>query len=391
MKNVVILGTGAVGNVIAKYLSNSPEISHIILADTDLKKLRETEEEISSDKFSIREVDASNYEQVNQVLEGNDIVINATIPMFNLLIMDACLAKLVHYVDLVTNRAILEDQLSRNDKFKNKDLVAVLGMGVSPGISNLFARKAADQLDRVESIIFRVSGSGNIQYADYPLCPGFSPRSYIEEWVEEPTLVYKNGEFKELPYFSGEEEWKFPDPIGPLKVFNCYHDEVDTIPRAYSQYLKQPRNIEFKYALSERSKDALILLKQLGLTKGEPIEVGGKRVVPIEVVAALLPDPKDLIGKAKGRGCITVEVQGEKGGKSASYIYYTTADNDEASSKYQTNFTAFLTGVATAILVKLMAKGLDVKGVILPHCIDPEPILEEYGKVCMIGEVKDSE
>ena len=162
MKNVVILGTGAVGNVIAKYLSKSPEISHIILADTDLKKLRETEEEISSDKFSIRKVDASNYEQVTQVLEGNDIVINATIPMFNLLIMDACLAKLVHYVDLVTNRAILEDQLSRNDKFKNKDLVAVLGMGVSPGISNLFARKAADQLDRVESIIFRVSGSGNI-------------------------------------------------------------------------------------------------------------------------------------------------------------------------------------------------------------------------------------
>jgi saccharopine dehydrogenase (NAD+, L-lysine-forming) len=205
--------------------------------------------------------------------------------------------------------------------------------------------------------------------------------------VEEPTLVYKNGAFKELPHFSGEEQWRFPDPIGVLTIFNCYHDEVDTIPRAYPQVLKNPQNVEFKYALSERSKNALIFLKELGLTRSTPIEVGGQQVVPIEVVAKLLPDPQDLIGKAKGQGCIVVEVQGTKEGKRASRIYYTTADNDDAFSKYKTNFTALLTGLAPAILVECMAKGLDNKGVLLPHCVDPGLILEEYGKVCQVGEL----
>jgi len=389
MKKVVILGVGAVGNVIAKYLSKYPEISHITLADMDLEKAKETMKEISSNKVSIQEVDASNHDQLIQVLEGNDIVINATIAMFNLLIMDACLEKGVNYIDLVTNRAIIEEQLSRNDKFTKKGLLAILGMGISPGITNLFARKAADQLEQVESIIIRIGGgSGNVQYGNYPLCPAFSPRSYIEEWVEEPTLVYKNGEFKELPHFSGEEEWKFPDPIsGAFKVYNCYHDEVDTISRVYSHFLKNPQNVEFKYALAERAKNALILLEQLGLTKGEPIEVGGKKVVPIEVVVKLLPDPKkDLTGKIKGTVFITVEVKGVKQGKPKTYIYYAMADHEEVFSKYQTNATSLLTGIAAAIPVVHMAKGLiDVKGVILPHCLNPGSILEEYGRVIRTG------
>lgn len=387
MYNIVIIGAGVVGTLIAKYLANSPEISHVVLADVDAKKLSEAEDEISSDKISTQKVDASSYEEVSQAIKDNDLVINAALPSFNLQIMDACLENKVHYVDLLTNRAVLDDQLKRNDEFKKKGLGAVLGMGVSPGITNLFARKAADQLDEVESIIIRVGGSGTVAFKDLPLAPGFSPRSFIEEWVVEPALVYKNGEFIEVPHFSGEEDWEFPD-IGAVKIYYCYHDEVDAMPRAYPQVLKNPSNVEFKYAISQRAKNALIVLNEIGLTRGEPIEVSGKQVVPIEVVAKLLPDPKELIGKAQARGYVTVEVKGKKEGKETSYSYFATADNDEAFAKYRTDFTALLTGLSPAILVEFMAKGLEIKGVITPECLDPDPILDKYGEICQVGEIK---
>jgi saccharopine dehydrogenase (NAD+, L-lysine-forming) len=298
--------------------------------------------------------------------------------------MDAALESGASYLDLVTNRDIFQEQLDRDSEFRKSDLTAILGLGITPGISNLLAKKGANELDSVGSIYFRTYGSGgagDTEYKNFPFISMFSPKTFIQEWVEEPALVYRNNKFMELPHFSGEEEWELPKSLGITTLYNCYHDEVETIPRN-ADLLKEPSTVEYKYALSQKAKNALLVLRQIGLTSEKPVEIMGKKVVPIDLVSRLLPDPHDLVGKVKYSGCMSIEVNGTKKGKKTSYTYtivISPEDHEQIYENYGTTSTGLMTGLPLAIGTELLLKReIDASGVKTPECLIPDSFLKKF-------------
>jgi saccharopine dehydrogenase-like NADP-dependent oxidoreductase len=371
--DLVILGSGVVGRHATEFLAGSQWISNILLGDIFLEKAKRVASSLPSDKVSIQKINAGNFDQVLEVLKGKDLVINSALPEFNLTVMKAALECGAHYIDLVTSG--LNEQTSLCDEFKDANLLALLGFGVSPGLTNMLARKSADQLDRLYEIHLLIRGPGGGKFRDYPFAPIFSPKTFLEEWLS-PALIYKNGEFKKLPPLSGEEVFRFPEPIGLDNVYYAFHDEVETFPRYIRKGL---RTVDFKYNLGPEAKQALEALSQLGFAKKELV-VKGQKIEPIDVVAALLPDPKEvleeMIESKKYWGCIVVETMGEKEGKETCYTYYILVGGDKLG-------TPPGTGTCTAIAAESLARGeIKVRGVVPPECLEPEPILsrifEEY-------------
>jgi saccharopine dehydrogenase (NAD+, L-lysine-forming) len=381
---ILLLGSGVVGRYATEFLAESPWISNILLGDISLENAKRVVGSLLSDKVSIQKIDAGNYEEVLKALKGKDLVINAALPQFNLTVMKAALECGSHYIDLVTSG--FEEQFSLNGAFKDANLLALLGFGFAPGLSNLLAKKAADKLDRVYEIHLVIRSPDGFTFKGYPFAPIFSPKTFLEEWLS-PALVYKNGEFKKLPPLSGEEMYRFPEPIGLDTVYYAFHDEVETLPRHIGKGI---RNVDFKYNLGPEAKQALEALSRLGFAKKELV-VKGKKIEPIDVVAALLPKPSEVVeemSKSKDHWVgLIVEVKGEKGGKETCYTHSYVVGMHEL-------ITPPDTGTYTAIAAESLARGeIKMKGVVHPECLEPEPILsrifeehEKAGKkiVCMV-------
>jgi len=372
-----LLGVGAVGTVTAKHLVNSPEVSELILGDIALERAKNVANKLSSEKVSSKKVDASKREDLHEAMKKIDVIINAALPRYNLPVMDVALKSRVHYIDLASDIPFdsVRNQLKLSDVWKDADLTAIMGLGEDPGMSNIFARHLADKMDRVNEIRVRDGDTGVSK--EYALTCLFSPDVLIDEVLNQPE-VYKDGSLLRLAPLSGEEVYRFPDPVGPLTVYLVDHEEPETFSRFINKGI---RYSDFKLALSSQTVEMLKTLKQLNLTSKEPIDVKGFKIAPKDVLLALLPKPADLAGRVEGYSCIAVEVMGEKSGKNVRALAYTFMSHQEAYRRYGVTATAYLTGTPPAIGAVMLAKGdIKVRGVIPPECLDPKPILAEIEK-----------
>lgn len=283
---ILLIGTGAVGSVLSRYLSRDEEVYKIICASKDTKRAKEFID-TNNKKIKLVSLDASNIEEIVSKAKGVNLIINASLPRFNENILWAALQVGAHYQDLASELADSKtaEQLKFHKKFQRAGLVALINTGVAPGITNLLAREAADKLDEVDEIHFRCIEEQRASEFIF----AWSAETTLDD-LTAPPLIYRNGKFILTKPFENPEEYEFPQPFGKRHAFSIYGDEVATIPL----FIKV-KNVDFKSSGAdvEFSK----ALSRLGLFNKKSIIVEGSKIIPLEFfkkIAPKVPSPKKM-------------------------------------------------------------------------------------------------
>jgi len=367
---ILIIGTGAQGSIIATEMVKSPEVSEIRLSDIDLGKTERLAERLKSEKVRTHRVDANKIDDITRAAEDVNVIVNTTTwnDQFNLNIMAAALNVGAHYQDLASYPP---KQLALSDKWKEAGLTALIDTGVSPGFTNVLAAQAADKLDRVEEI--RVRLWGGIESKEPTSF--WSPETAWTDMAEKP-IVYKNGEYKQVPPFSGEEVYNFPN-VGPQTVFWHSHEEPETLPRFIGKGVKY---VDFKMGGSDFPLAKAIV--ELGLLNDKPINVKGVKVAPRDVFLALVPPTPSMeevermikAGMINMKACCAIDVKGQKKGAKMRYILYSNFMDINELKKRMTgaNPVAYITSIPASIFTKMLVKGkIKTRGVIPPEVLEP--------------------
>jgi len=367
---VLVIGCGAVGSVVAHHLAADEAIGDVLLADVDGELAKRTAARLRSPKARAMEIDASDEDALRRAMRGCGLVINTALPRFNRRIQSAALGEHANYLDPANDSA---DPFVDSETWKAAGLTALCAMGEDPGLSNVFARYAADGMDRVESI--KVRDGDTASSPDYPFIALFSPETFVEETLA-PSRIWRDGKYGSVPPFGEFETYEFPAPIGPLPVYSVDHEEVDTLPRFIG---KGVRYVDFKLALDPATVQTLKLFRDLHLL--EPGAAGGPS--PRRALFAALPKPADLAGRVDGYAAILVEVAGERDGQHVVHAVYSILGHREASEKFGATATAYLTGTGVAVGAILLANGaIRERGKISPETLDPMPffpLLRKFG------------
>jgi saccharopine dehydrogenase (NAD+, L-lysine-forming) len=369
--NVAIFGCGGVGQCIAQELAKSKLVSRLILADVNLKGPESVKRRTKSDKVEIAKADGSNPDEVAKIADKVDILVNGTVPALNLKIMEGCLKGSANYVDMASGdkefgHPMFEDQETFDKKYKDAGLFALCSMGIDPGASDLFAKRAADRMESVDYV--KVRDADNSKLEGYEFATYFSPDAMIEECIRDP-LYYENGKWKRAPALSTSEVYSFPEPIGPMKVFMTDHEESELVPKFIGKRVKR---CDFMITLDETFIEYVQFLKKLGLLSFKPIKIRDMEVAPIEVVIATMPRPDDLAGKLKGNCCVLTEVAGRMSGEDTVIRTWTYMSHEQAYELSGIHATAYQTAMPVAVVVEMFARGeIDLKGVKSPEAVDP--------------------
>jgi saccharopine dehydrogenase (NAD+, L-lysine-forming) len=387
----LILGAGAIGSVMADLLSKRHEFEEVILADLKVETAQASVKRISSPKnVTSIAMNAAHFDDMRKGMKNIDLVINATLPRFFLKIMHACLESGTNYMDLATDLGLagkdeaghkvdqvpIDLQLEQNDAWKEAGLSAMLCWGADPGAVNVFARYAAEKLDRVDQVLVRDGDNSVIEGFD-GFASFWSPDTFIEEVAYMQPLTWTNGQFERIPSLTKNELWDFPAPIGKLRVWAVDHEEPETLGR----YIKGCKECNFMLSLSDETVEVMRVLTKLGLVSPDPIDVKGVKVVPRDVVTACMPSTVDarFQGKVKGSTCVGVMVVGQKGGKKISHYVYNITNHEEANRRYSATATAVQTALPPAVAATLFARGtIKERGVFPPEVLNPEPIMKGF-------------
>ncbi|MFN3742509.1 MAG: saccharopine dehydrogenase family protein, partial [Anaerolineales bacterium] len=277
-------------------------------------------------------------------------------------------------------------QFERAELWERKGLLALVGMGVEPGVVDVFARYAQDYLfDEIEEIGIR--DGGNLVIEGYPFAPTFSIWTTIEECLNPPLIWEEGRGWYTTEPFSEPEVFHFPEGIGPVEVVNVEHEEVILIPRWI-----RARRVTFKYGLGTQFIQVLKTLHMLGLDRKEPINVKGVMVAPRDVVAACLPNPAELGEKMHGKTCAGTWVKGIKDGMPYEVYIYQVLDNQESMRRWGTQAVVTQTAFGPVIAWEMLERGFwKGSGVLGPEAFDPVPFMErmaDYGFPYSIQELQ---
>ncbi len=271
-----------------------------------------------------------------------------------------------------------DEQFAMADQWEQAGQLALVGIGVEPGLSDIFARHAADELfSEIDEV--GVRDGANLTVAGYDFAPTFSIWTTIEECLNPPVIWEEGRGWYTTPPFSEPETFAFPAGIGPVECVNVEHEEVLLIPR----WVKAKR-VTFKYGLGEEFIGVLETLHKLGLDRTDPVSAGGVSVSPRDVVAACLPDPATLGSKMSGLTCAGTWVTGTgKDGAPREVYLYHVVDNDQTMAEYGSQAVVWQTAVNPVVALELLDSGAwSGAGVLGPEAFPPQPFLDlltEYG------------
>lgn len=389
---VLVIGAGGVGSAFTTIASRRSAIEHLVVADIDLARAQHAvataADNDRGDRVVAARVDASSAEEICELALATraDLVLNACDPRFNPGIFDGAFAAGVHYMDMAMHLSqphperpfsdvgvmLGEEQLAAHDRWAERGRLALVGMGVEPGFSDVAARYADDHLfTRIDEI--GVRDGADLIVEGYDFAPTFSIWTTIEECLNPP-IVYERGRgwFTTEP-FSEPEVFHFPEGIGPLGCVNVEHEEVVLIPR----WIATGR-VTFKYGLGDEFIDVLQTLRKLGLDAKDPVEIGTSKVSPRDVVAAVLPDPATLGAEMKGRTCAGTWVKGAGlDGRPREVYLYHVVDNAWSMREFGHQAVVWQTAVMPAVAIELLATGAwSGAGVLGPEALTADPFLE---------------
>ncbi len=383
---VLLVGVGGVGEAIAAIAKERPWVEQIVLADYNKARAEEVQKKLGNVKrFPAEFIDASKQEDIEALAKKYkvDLIMNSVDPIFNKQIFDAAYAVGATYMDMAMTLSkphpsdpfnkpgekLGDYQFEKAKDWEKKGLLALVGLGVEPGMADVFARYAQDHLfDEIEEVGIR--DGANIAIEGYDFAPNFSIWTTIEECLNPPVIFEKDkGWFTTAP-FSEPETFDFPE-IGPVEVVNVEHEEVLLVPR----WVKAKR-VTFKYGLGDQFIGVLKTLHMLGLDSKEKIKVKGLEVAPRDMVAACLPNPAHLGEKMHGKTCAGTWVKGTKDGKPREVYLYQVADNAECMKRWGCQAvvaqTAFSAVIGWDLLHHGQWKGVGVLG---PEAFDPDPFM----------------
>src|SRR2546429_5467121 len=308
---VLVVGSGAVGGAVAAVARRRDFFERMTFADLDPGRPAAVVERDGDDRFAAAQVDAGDREGLVGLLRDTeaDAVLNAADPRFNPPILDAAFEYGCTYLDLAMTLSgpdvlLGEEEFDQHERWRERGLLALAGIGVEPGLADVFARYAADHLfDEIDEVAVR--DGADLVVEGYDFAPTFSIWTTIEECLNPPLVWERERGFFTLPPFSEPETFVFPEGIGPIECVHVEHEEVVLVPK----WVDCAR-VSFKYGLGDEFIDVLKTLHKLGLDATDPIDVRGTTVSPRDVVAACLPDPAGLGPKMSGRTCAGTRVTG---------------------------------------------------------------------------------
>lgn len=391
---ILMVGVGGVGEAMAVIAKKHPWAELVVLADYNLKRAREVQERLGDpDRFPVERVNARNQEEIEALARKFrvNLIMNAVDPVFNEPIFEAAYACGCTYMDMAmtlsrphpddpyhqTGIKLGDYQFERAQQWEDKGLLALVGMGVEPGMADVFARYAQDHLfDEIEEIGIR--DGANLEVRGYDFAPNFSIWTTIEECLNPPVIwELERGWYTTEP-FSEPEVFDFPQGIGHVECVNVEHEEVLLVPR----WVKCKR-VTFKYGLGDQFISVLKTLKMLGLDNKEPVDVKGVQVAPRDVVAACLPDPAYLGDRMFGKTCAGTWVKGVKDGRPRQVYLYQVADNETCMRELGVQAVVAQTAFNAVIAWDLLQSGTwQGKGVLGAEAFDPLPFMDkmaEYG------------
>jgi saccharopine dehydrogenase-like NADP-dependent oxidoreductase len=374
---VLLLGTGGVGEAIAVVAQKRLWLGKLVLADYNLERAINVQKRIGNlDKFPVEQIDVRDIRQIVDIARkhGIDLIMNAVSNFYNNSIFDAAYEAGCGYMDMAMsdNGANMGSyQWNQAQKWADKGLLAILGNGMDPGVSDIFAKYASVELfDEIDEIGIRDGAA--LEVSGYDFAPSFSIIDAIEECTDPPLVWEKERGWFSIPAFEKIEIFNFPEGIGPLEVVDIEHEEVVLIPR----YIPCKR-VTFKYGLGEKFINVIKVIKMLGLHRKEAIKVKDVMVSPIEVVAACLPDPASLGDRMNGKTCVGTWVTGVKNGKHKEVYIYQVTDNEESMRNTGCQAVSLQTATGPVIVMELLAEGIwKDKGVHGPEAFDPIPFLK---------------
>ncbi|RMF14350.1 MAG: saccharopine dehydrogenase family protein [Candidatus Dadabacteria bacterium] len=359
MANVVIIGAGGVGNVVAHKCAQVPEVfENITLASRTIGKcerIRDAVKERTGRTIDIAEVDADDVAATTALLERvrPDLVINVALPYQDLTIMDACLNAGVHYLDTANyeprDEAKFEYkwQWAYRERFEQAGLMALLGSGFDPGVTNVFCAYARDHLfETIDTIDILDCNGGD---HGKPFATNFNPEINIRE-ITQPGRYWENGQWIEIAPMSVSREFDFPG-VGERKAYVLYHEELESL----VLHIPGLKRIRFWMTFGEQYLTHLNVLQNVGMTSIEPIDLGnGVSIAPIEFLKKVLPDPGSLAEGYTGKTSIGCLVQGTIDGQPAARFIYNVCDHEACYREVGSQAVSYTTGVPAMIGAKMM-------------------------------------
>jgi len=374
---VLVVGTGGVGAAAAAVAQKRDFFERMTFADLDPARPQALVDRLDDERFAAAQVDASDQASVAALAREHDTVLNATDPRFNMPIFEAAFEARCTYLDMAMSLSepgllLGKLQLDQHERWADAGLLALVGIGVEPGLSDVFARYAADHLfAEIDEVAVR--DGANLEVEGYEFAPTFSIWTTIEECLNPPLVWERERGWYTTEPFSEPEVFDFPEGIGPLECVNVEHEEVVLVPRWVDC-----RRVTFKYGLGEEFIDVLKTLHKLGLDSKERIRVGNVEVAPRDVLAAALPDPATLGERMHGTTCAGTFVTGtgKDGEPRATYLYHVT-DNEHAMREYGSQAVVLQTALNPVVALELLANGSwSGAGVLGPEAFDAVPFLE---------------
>jgi saccharopine dehydrogenase (NAD+, L-lysine forming) len=385
---ILLVGAGGVGSAITAIAARRDFVEHLVVGDNDLVRAEKAVAAVGDPRFVAARVDASDEAAVRAVLAEHrcGVLLNATDPRFVMPLFRAALAEGVDYLDMAMSLSrphperpyqevgvkLGDEQFAMAGEWEAAGRLALVGMGVEPGLADVFARYAADHLF-AEIDELGVRDGSDLTVRGHEFAPSFNIWTTIEECLNPPVVWEKDRGWFTTEPFSEPEVFDFPDGIGPVECVNVEHEEVLLMPRWIDA-----RRVTFKYGLGAEFIDVLRTLHKLGLDSTEPVRVRGVEVAPRDLVAAALPDPAGLGELMSGKTCAGLWVSGTGTDGRARQVYlYHVVDNAWSMAEYRSQAVVWQTAVNPVVALELLATGAwQGSGVLGPEAFDAVPFLD---------------
>lgn len=382
MAKVLIIGAGGVSQVVVHKCAQVPEVfSEIVLASRTEDKCRKIASQLDR-HIETAQVDAENLSQLTGLIRKHrpDMIINVALPYQDLAIMDACLETGINYLDTANYEPKDEAkfcyrwQWDYQKRFEEKGLMALLGSGFDPGVTNVFTAYALKHhFDEIHELDIIDANAGN---HGQPFATNFNPEINIRE-VTAKGKFWENGEWKETDPLSVKKSYNFPEGIGEMNIYLMYHEELESLVK----HIPTIKKARFWMTFSDNYLNHLRVLENVGMTRIDPVIYNGQEIIPLQFLKALLPDPASLGPLTKGKTCIGCLIRGVKDGKEREYYIYNICDHEDAYREVKSQAISYTTGVPAMIGAKMMLTGKwNGKGVFNMEQFDPDPFMEDLNR-----------
>ena len=390
MSKVLIIGAGGVGSVVTHKCAQLPEVfSEICLASRTVSRCEKIASELPR-PIRTEALDADNVEQTVRLIRDFQpaVVINVALPYQDLAIMDACLETGTDYLDTANyeppDEAKFEYkwQWAYRERFTERGIMALLGSGFDPGVTNVFCAYAQQELfDSIDSIDIADCNAGDHGKA---FATNFNPEINIRE-ITQPGRYWENGQWKTVEPLSVAQDFDFPE-VGMRKAYLLYHEELESL----TQNIKGLKRIRFWMTFSEEYLTHLRLLQNVGMTRIDPVMYEGHEVVPVKFLKALLPDPASLAAGYTGKTSIGCIISGVKDGKQRRVFIYNVCDHAESYREVKAQAVSYTTGVPAVVGARMMLeKHWHKPGVYNLEEFPARPFLDELAKRGLPWHVKE--